>query len=271
MRVTVLIDNISRCPTLLEEWGLALSIRYEGKHYLLDTGASPAFAQNAETLGISLADVDMGILSHAHYDHADGMETFFTQNKTAPFYLQTGAAEDCYGVKDAGKEYIGIQRGLLDTFLTRICYAEKKQSIAPGVWLLGHSTPGLSAQGEKFRMYRKEGDGWVYDDFRHEQSLIFETDKGLVVLNSCCHGGADVIIREALAAFPGQTVYAIVGGFHLFESTEEEVHAFGERLLDTGVEHVITGHCTGQEAFDILQSVLGERVIQMESGLTWEV
>lgn len=268
MRVTVLIDNISRCPTLLEEWGLALSIQHEGKHYLLDTGAGPSFAQNAESLGIPLADVDVGVLSHAHYDHADGMETFFAQNKTAPFYLQTGAEENCYGIKDAGKDYIGIQPGLLDTFVARIRYAEKKQNLAPGVWLLGHSTPGLAAQGKKFRMYRKEESSWVYDDFRHEQSLIFDTAQGLILFNSCCHGGADVIVREALTAFPGKKVYAIVGGFHLFESTDEEVRAFGQRLLDTGVEQVVTGHCTGQEAFDVLKTLLGERLTQMESGLT---
>lgn len=52
------------------------------------------------------------------------------------------------------------------------------------------------------------------DDFSHEQSLVLDTKEGLVIFNSCSHGGADVIIREAEAAFPGKQIYGLIGGFH---------------------------------------------------------
>ncbi|MFQ9410234.1 MAG: hypothetical protein ACLR1T_03180 [Evtepia gabavorous] len=60
-------------------------------------------------------------------------------------------------------------------------------------------------------MYRKVGDQWLPDDFSHEQSLVFSTPKGLVIFNSCCHGGADNIVREVADTFPGQPISAIVG------------------------------------------------------------
>ena len=47
--------------------------------------------------------------------------------------------------------------------------------------------------------------------------------------------------------------------------------AFARRLRETGVEHVITGHCTGQEGFDILKDELGELVWQTEVGLILEL
>ncbi|MBQ5583823.1 MAG: MBL fold metallo-hydrolase, partial [Ruminiclostridium sp.] len=100
MRAVILMDNLSNNPDLTPEWGLAIYIEFEGKKYLLDTGAGPLFAENAEKLGIDLADVDFGILSHAHYDHADGMDTFFEKNTKADFWLRHPAKENCYGSKE---------------------------------------------------------------------------------------------------------------------------------------------------------------------------
>ena len=105
------------------------------------------------------------------------------------------------------------------------------------------------------------------DDFSHEQSLVFSTPKGLVIFNSCCHGGADNIVREVADTFPGQPISAIVGGFHLYDTPAQEVRAFAHRLGETGVTQVITGHCTGPEALDILTQVLGSRVQPLSTGL----
>ena len=66
------------CAGALEpEHGLSLYIEYRGKRLLLDGGASGRFADNAQKLGVDLADVDLGVLSHGHYDHADGLRRFF--------------------------------------------------------------------------------------------------------------------------------------------------------------------------------------------------
>ena len=72
-------------------------------------------------------------------------------------------------------------------------------------------------------MCRKTPKGWIPDDFMHEQSLVLDTDKGLVILNSCSHGGAANIINEIKTTFPDKNVYGLIGGFHLFNKTEEEI------------------------------------------------
>lgn len=269
MIVKILIDNISNDPALTAEWGLSLYIEHQGRKYLLDAGASDAFARNAEAMGVDLAQVDCAVLSHAHYDHADGMDAFFAQNDHAPLYLRAKAAETCYGSDDEGVlKYIGIKKGLLAQYADRIRYVEGKAELAPGVYLLGHTTRGLDEQSQLQKMFLKIGDQYMYDDFRHEQSLIFDTDQGLIIFNSCCHGGADLIIQEAVKAFPGRKVHAIIGGFHLFAASASLVEYFAKRLGDTGVERILTGHCTGQAAFDIIHKALGDRVQQMETGLT---
>lgn len=75
MKATVLIDNLTK-DALKKEWGLAIYIEYGERRILLDTGASGAFAENAAALGFSLAKVDAGVLSHAHFDHSDGLADF---------------------------------------------------------------------------------------------------------------------------------------------------------------------------------------------------
>ena len=57
MKMVVLVENSSRCR-LCAEHGLSVYIEYEGKTYLLDTGATALFAENAKELGIDLSEVD---------------------------------------------------------------------------------------------------------------------------------------------------------------------------------------------------------------------
>ena len=45
--------------------------------------------------------------------------------------------------------------------------------------------------------------------------MVLETGRGLVVLNSCCHGGVVNIVKGVLDQFPGQRVYALLGGLHM--------------------------------------------------------
>ncbi len=271
MRAVILSDNVSNCA-LRAEWGLSVYIEYEGHALLLDTGASGLFAENADALGLDLGAVEFGVLSHAHYDHADGLPAFFARNASAPFYLREGCREDCFGVnEEQGLHYIGVERGVLSRFAGRIRYVSGRFSPLPGVTLLPHASPVPASVGETARLYRETERGMAPDDFLHEQSLIFETPRGLVVFNSCCHAGADVVVREAAEAFPNAPIRAVVGGFHLHRSGEEEVRAFARRLRGTGVEQVVTGHCTGQAAYELLREELGARVRQTEVGLTLEL
>jgi 7,8-dihydropterin-6-yl-methyl-4-(beta-D-ribofuranosyl)aminobenzene 5'-phosphate synthase len=280
MKVQVLIDNISsftegeRPRKLFGEWGLSVYVEFEGKRYLLDTGASHLFAKNAGVMGVDLSKVDIGILSHAHYDHANGMARFFAINKTAPFYLRKGVAENCYHAhKLFGRltyhEYIGIHKGWLKRFADRIRYAEGDMQIAPNVYLVPHKTAGLENIGERAHLSVKENGKFRYDSFDHEQSLVFDTPQGLFVMNSCSHAGADNIVKEIEATFPGKKIYALLGGFHLFRYKDDVVRAFAERLRALDVQKIYTGHCTGDRAYAILHDVLGDRVQQMRCGMIY--
>lgn len=116
-------------------------------------------------------------------------------------------------------------------------------------------------------MFLKQDDGWITDSFTHEQSLVLECGDGIVILNSCSHGGADNIIREVSAEYPGRRVLAMIGGFHLHNKDDDYIRAFAEKLRHTGVGQIYTGHCTGDNGFRILSRELGGMVHQLRVGL----
>ncbi|MBQ5998894.1 MAG: MBL fold metallo-hydrolase [Treponema sp.] len=263
--LTVIVDNIADSG-IQGEWGLCILVEYNGRKILVDAGGSKLFLKNFKKLGFDVRDIDYGILSHAHYDHANGIPYFFKNNSKAKFYLQKEAAANCYHKKRFFRVYIGIPKCLLSKYSDRIEFVNGDVKIEDGVYLIPHKTPGLSSVGIREHMFRRIGKNWIPDDFSHEQSLVLDTEKGLVIINSCSHGGAANIINEVQKTFPDKHVYGIIGGFHLFNKSEEEILALAQKIKETGIEYICTGHCTKDRAFSILKKELGGKIQQMRVG-----
>ncbi len=270
MKITVLTDNKAKSP-LKGEWGLSLYIEHNADKILLDTGASPLFAKNAALCGINLEEVNLAFLSHAHYDHSDGFGEFFRINRNAPLYLNKSCGENCYGKRWIFSKYIGIKRGYTEVYKDRLIRTEGLTEVKDGIYLLPHGDADYSVYGKKNGLIRRENGKSLFDSFNHEQSLIIRTEKGLVIFNSCCHAGADNIIKEATEAFSGERILALIGGFHLYKSSADDVLALADSIKATGIEKIYTGHCTGDKAFGILKEQLGDMANELFSGMVIEL
>ena len=142
-------------------------------------------------------------------------------------------------------------------------------------WLAPETVRGGPFASREPNLLRKVGeDRFLPDDFSHEQSMVLETGRGLVVLNSCCHGGVVNIVQGVLDQFPGQRAYALLGGLHMLSPgpnalncTPDYVRQVAAALLELGVEHLWTGHCTGPAAFALLKEELGDRVEPLTGGM----
>ena len=245
MRVTVLIEN-SAPEGLIAEHGLSFYLEYRGGRYLLDAGESGAFLLNAQRLGADLSRVEAAALSHGHYDHGDGFTAFFRVNRAAQIYARPAVRED--DVLDG--DHVGLNPGLFRRHARRFDLADGPRLLAEGLHL-------------------------IPDAVRHEQSLAAETSEGLVVLNSCCHAGVGNILDDIRARFPGKSIRAVLGGFHLMGPggtatlgpAPEEVRELARRLRDgLDVGEVCTGHCTGGPAWALLAEELGERLRPLTTG-----
>ena len=267
MKVTVLSDNLS-INSLQSEWGLSFYIEYQGFRILYDVGGSDIFLSNAKALGIDISEVDFAVLSHAHYDHSSGMPAFFNANSKASFFVSPNAGENCYSGNILKRHYIGLPKGLLHEYSSRIIAPEGVAEVAEGIFIVPHSAPGLDAVGRKSRMYIKRGRRYVADDFSHEQSLVFRTDDGLVVFNSCSHSGADIIADEISHAFPDEKIFAYFGGLHLFKLNDREITDISGKVKSSGLKHLYTGHCTGERAFRLLKNLMDIDIRLFHCGMT---
>jgi len=265
-KVSVIVDNIPN-GDIAGEWGLCLLVEFDNKKILVDTGASNLFEENLIKLGFDIEDIDYAVLSHAHYDHANGMVKFFQKNKKAKFYIRETTEENCYFKKFIFHKYIGIPKNILSDYAERFEVASGDYELFNGVYLIPHKTEGLEAYGKREMMYQRTKKEWKPDNFSHEQSLVLDTDKGLVIINSCSHGGAVNIINEVSRTFPDKHVYGLIGGFHLFNKSEEEIREVSNKIRETGIDYVCTGHCTKNRAYAIMKEELGDKIHQLKTGL----
>lgn len=246
MQITVLIENGSR-GSLCAEHGLSLFVRFGGVSLLLDAGESGDFIQNARQLGCPLDTIQFAVLSHGHYDHADGFPALLRCNSSVRVYARPAVLAPQFA---ADGRYIGLSTPLREEYTNRFDLSDELRSLFPGLWL-------------------------VPDAVSHEQSLVAETENGLVVMNSCCHAGADHIVAGILESFPGKKVRALVGGLHLMGpggvSTlgmdPDAVRTLARRLTEElGVEEICTGHCTGTPGYALLEEAAPGKVRAIHAG-----
>ena len=282
MQVTALIENdrVEGRDDLVAEFGLSLLIRRDNLEILFDTGATGAFADNAERLGVDLGKVDLAVLSHQHFDHGGGLERFLTINQRARVHLRAaGWAPRFFRALVVVKRPIGLDGTLFDRFPHRFELVTESAEIAPGVFLITeidseHPRP----DGNRYLFVERSG-ALEQDPFEHELLLVVQDHDGLVVFTGCSHHGILNMIGAARRWFPDQPIKAVFGGFHLIglpvgnsmSAPRAEVEAIGRSILELTDGTVYTGHCTGRKAFAVLAGVMGDTLQPFPTGSSVEI
>lgn len=270
MRMIILIENSpSDDSRIFNEHGLSVYVETGNHRLLLDSGSTDAFAANAKVLGVDLKSIDTVILSHGHYDHSGGIIAFSGINNSAPVYMQKTAAEEhCRLLEDGGEKNIGIDPEIKN--LPQVRMIDGDFRIDKSLFLFsGVKGRKLWPKGNKALKTRKNG-GLCQDDFCHEQCLVISEHGKNYLLSGCAHNGILNIIeayRERFGGFPD----VVVSGFHMMRNTtldDEAVRDIEETAKELNKMPTIffTGHCTGQEAFDIMKPIMGEKLQPLHSG-----
>jgi len=260
--------------------GLSIYLEKLGLNFLMDTGPDATAFNNARALGIDITRIQGVFISHGHFDHGGGLDYFLKNNRQAPVYLSEKAIKEEYYAKVAGviKRELSLDHYLLDEHPDRFVFIKEFTEIAPGVWVIPAMDQHHPLPSGNRMLYRKTTRGLEQDDFDHEQALVIKQEEGLVVYSGCCHNGVLNVMDTVKKHFPGEKVKAILGGFHLYnpvllkmEEKKEEVSSLGKRLNEKEFEKCFTGHCTGGEAYSILEEELGDRLVYFYTGASFKL
>ena len=269
MRIVCLSENTVGAAGCGAEHGLCFYIETAKHRLLMDTGASDLFIRNAEMLGVNLTKVDTVILSHGHHDHGGGILPFVKMNQKAKIYMQRSATGEFYSDEAGGKlKNIGLPAEIAG--LPQVVFVEGDLQIDKELFLMSNIGYGHPIPSGCLRQRMKVEQGFVQDDYRHEQCLVIKQGKKLYLFSGCAHHGI-LNVMDRFRALYGKDPDAVFSGMHMMkkgEQTREEKAA----IKDTACElkktstHFYTGHCTGVEAFDTMRGVLGGQISYVHSG-----
>jgi 7,8-dihydropterin-6-yl-methyl-4-(beta-D-ribofuranosyl)aminobenzene 5'-phosphate synthase len=282
MKVTALVENTRARgrEDLGAEHGLSLYIQRDGMHILFDTGASEAFAQNAERMGIDIQRAELAVISHHHSDHGGGLAHFLETNHTAKVYLRRwDAGEGYFRAFGIINRPTGLDKTVFQKHPGRFVFIDEFTEIAPNVFILveiGSQYP--QPKGNRY-IFVREGNALRLDSFDHELVMVIREKDGLVVFTGCSHRGILNMVAAASSRFSGVPIKAVFGGFHLVSlpilnlmaGSPAEVESIGRELLKYPIEKAYTGHCTGARAYRILRGVMGEKLEYLPTGGQVEV
>ena len=270
MRIVNLAEDTMGVPECTPEHGMSFYIETESHCLLFDTGASELTWKNAEHLGVDLKKVDTVIISHGHYDHAGGVQSFVDINPDAKIYIQASAAGEFFRKREGngGYKYIGIDPGIPTlpqvTLLDGDCTIDEELSLFTGV-----KGKRMKPDTAKILKERKNG-RYVADAFRHEQYLVISEGDQKVLLSGCAHNGL-LNILDHFQSLYGCMPDSVISGLHLSkkhdftEEEAEEIRALAKEL-DAISTVIYTGHCTGIPAYKILKEELGSQIQYVHCG-----
>lgn len=282
MKITVLTENtisknaeISKLP-LQEEHGLSLFIQTQNKNILFDMGQTNLFAKNASLLGIDLQTVDFAILSHGHYDHGGlssplpatlkneyfGIEAFAHINQKAPIFINSNAFSQNY---NASKKYIGLNQELLQSKIAkRFIFVQDEKEITQNIKLFSCNSYKKSVATNAFGLMQLQNGTFVPDNFNHEHYLLIQENDKKILISGCSHKGILNIVEWFKPDF-------LIGGFH-FKSLDVEnpcqkleLESYAKKLASYNTKY-FTCHCTGTQQFEILKSIMKEKVEYISTG-----
>lgn len=266
MKLVVLVDNcLGERNDLTCEHGLSIWVEVDGQQWLIDTGESDAFVQNASRLGINIAKVDNLILSHGHCDHCGGLDTFLSLNSKAKIYLSANIGNNHYISTRRGiKRDISLNHSLIQNNLHRIIFVDNKFQASNKINIISNFTHKFPQPQANATLLKNNN----FDDFDHEMAVVIDTPNGVVIISPCSHNG--VLNTLDTCKHLGNITHYI-GGTHLVDDFESEDEL---QLLATTIKQhypnltLISGHCTGNCAKNVFREVLNDKFIEFYTGFS---
>ncbi|WP_048055267.1 MBL fold metallo-hydrolase [Pyrococcus sp. NA2] len=282
LRIYTLADDYAGYNSpFLAQHGVSFLIEVEGKRILFDTASyAEPILFNMKLLSISPREIDMIVLSHSHFDHTGGLLGIVKEmNKEVPIFAHPEIFKVSFSMEPEFI-YAGIPplRGGTKEEIEKLggiwILSRDPIRLAPGVFTLGEISKEEKVEFERsttIKLYKLENGRVVEDEVSDEIGLAVNTGKGLVVIGGCSHPGIVSMVKKAMRISGIKRVYAVIGGFHLIDASDDRIRKTVEALKEIRVEKVYAGHCTGLRAEALFAKEFGEGFEKLHAGKVIEV
>ena len=263
--IVVLTDDTIAQDGLMAEHGVSILVTLpNGRRWLVDTGTTDVYQENARRLGIRLDGLAGIAITHGHDDHTGGLT----------FYSRLAGKPPVYGHPYIWHKSYQIRPGK-PVRITGMPYLARRDA-APSF----HPVNGMARLDDDLyfftdiprapgsfapvagNFFNEDGTGPV--PLIDDASLVVRTPRGMVVIVGCGHAGYTNIIAAIHEAFPQDRLLAVVGGLHLVNAPENvliEAVACTKRIMADGF-FFCCGHCTGENVLRYFGEALGEQAVR---------
>jgi len=259
--------------------GLACAVtvwRGDTAHTLLfDTGPDDSvLGRNVERLGFDMGGIESIVLSHGHWDHSGAMllalEMIQLSNggRPVPTYMHPGMyrSRAMKAADGSMRPFADVpSQAQLEQAGALVVNAIEPQLILDDLFYVSGEIPRVTAfetgmQGQHRRTL--DGQGWEPDPLVIDERFIAVSvkGKGVIVLTACSHAGVVNVMTHARDCFAGETLYGVLGGFHLSGGNERIIPETVAELRAFELKMIAAAHCTGWRAVNALANAFGDAV-----------
>jgi len=261
-KATVLCENCVFSNTgAIAEHGWSVYIESDQGNFLFDTGQGKGIINNARHFKKDLSTIQGIMLSHHHYDHTGGLLDVLEQTGKVNVYSHPELFKNSYVVDEGKERNIGIpfRREILESRGAQFKFNTGFSEIIPNLMLSGE-IPRLTEfeKGSK-KLLLKTGEDYSQDLIFDDQTLIVNTEKGLIIILGCSHSGMINIINHIIDKTGKNHIRTIIGGTHLGPASEETKEKTIQALKKFDIEKIGVSHCTGLKTSMRLFQEFGNR------------
>jgi len=242
---------------------------------LMDFGFSHAgAAMNADALQCDLRRVETMVLSHGHMDHFGGLAALAERigKPGLELVLHPSAFRQNRYIKADAAPRIGLpslQREMLTAAGVTAVESAGPRMLLDGTLLFLGEIPRRTDFEKGFpRMCYDDNGREKKDPIEDDTAIALHVrDKGLAVISGCAHSGIVNTLYYARELTGIDSIFLVMGGFHLTGKDFEPVIAPTINALKAlQPTYVVPTHCTGRKATQRIEAEMPQQFLLNMSG-----